>query len=44
MESVSWIDFEELKRHSEEGDPQYCVFAWEIAALEDGFLKAGLAE
>ena len=44
VESVSWIDFEELRRHSEEGDPQYCVFAWEIAALEDGFLKAGLAE
>ena len=42
VESVCWMDFEELKAHSEAGDPDFCIFAWEIGALEDGFRMAGL--
>ena len=44
VEAVCWMDFEELKSHSEAGDPDFCIFAWEIGALEDGFRMAGLAE
>ncbi|HJA92076.1 MAG TPA: NUDIX domain-containing protein [Candidatus Eisenbergiella merdipullorum] len=44
VDSVCWMDFEKLKAHSEAGDPAFCVFAWEIDALEDGFRKAGFAE
>ena len=42
VESVCWMDFEELKARSEAGDPDFCIFAWEIGALEDGFRMAGL--
>lgn len=42
VESVCWMDFEELKAHSEAGDPDFCIFAWEIGALEDGFRMVGL--
>lgn len=42
VESVCWMDFEELKAHSEAGDPDFCIFAWEIGALEDGFRMTGL--
>ena len=44
VEAVCWMDFEELKAHSEAGDPDFCIFAWEIGALEDGFRMAGLTE
>ncbi len=44
VESVCWMDFEQLKAHSEAEDPDFCIFAWEIGALEDGFRKAGLAD
>ena len=42
VESVCWMDFEELKARSEAGDLDFCIFAWEIGALEDGFRMAGL--
>ena len=44
VEAVRWMDFEELKARSEAGDPAFCIFAWEIGALEDGFRLAGLTE
>ena len=42
VEAVCWMDFEELKARSEAADPDFCIFAWEIGALEDGFRMAGL--
>lgn len=44
VEAVCWMDFEQLKERSEAGDPDFCIFAWEIGALEDGFRMAGLTE
>lgn len=42
VEAVEWMDFQRLKERSEAGDPAFCIFAWEIGALEEGFRKAGL--
>ena len=42
LDKYGFKDFEELKARSEAGDPDFCIFAWEIGALEDGFRMAGL--
>ena len=42
VEAVEWMDFQRLKERSEARDPAFCIFAWEIGALEEGFRKAGL--